>query len=199
MATYLGCTVVAEQTAGDQPAVGSVSDIPRTIFGEKTLRQTKLPWSTPANNPDNTIWNCAENISKHEKYSALSIYRGHFSLKSSWKTPHSLPVRARYGVSFVIEMSDRSFTNGTVPRVYQNTRNITTWSWFMNQHGNRHRQHRHNFYIMMTSSNGSIFHITGPLWGESAGYRLIPLTKASDMELWCLLWSAPEQTAEQTI
>ena len=26
--------------------------------------------------------------------------------------------------------------------------------------------------------------------------RLIPLTKASDAELWCFLWSAPEQTAE---
>ena len=27
----------------------------------------------------------------------------------------------------------------------------------------------------------------------------IPLTKASDAELWCLLWSAPKQTVEQTI
>ena len=27
----------------------------------------------------------------------------------------------------------------------------------------------------------------------------IPLTKASDAELWCFLWSAPEQTVEQTI
>ena len=27
----------------------------------------------------------------------------------------------------------------------------------------------------------------------------IPLTKASDVELWCFLWSAPEQTLEQTI
>ena len=26
-----------------------------------------------------------------------------------------------------------------------------------------------------------------------------PLTKASDAELWCFLWSEPEQTAEQTI
>ena len=31
----------------------------------------------------------------------------------------------------------------------------------------------------------------GPLWGESTGDRWIPLTKASDAELWCSLWSAP--------
>ena len=49
---------------------------------------------------------------------------------------------------------------------------------------------------MMTSLNGNIFHVTGPLWGESTGHRWIPLTKAIDAELWCFLWSAREQTAE---
>ena len=29
-----------------------------------------------------------------------------------------------------------------------------------------------------------------PLWGEFTGDRWIPLTKASDAELWCFLWSA---------
>ena len=43
------------------------------------------------------------------------------------------------------------------------------------------------------------FRVTGPLWGESADHLWIPLTKASDAELWYFLWSAPEQTAEQTI
>ena len=51
----------------------------------------------------------------------------------------------------------------------------------------------------MTSSNGNSFRITGPLWGESTGHRWIPLTKASDAELWSFLWTAPEQTFEQTI
>ena len=46
--------------------------------------------------------------------------------------------------------------------------------------------------IMMTSSNGDIFRVTGPLCGELTGHRLIPLTKASDAEPWCFLWSAPE-------
>ena len=44
---------------------------------------------------------------------------------------------------------------------------------------------------MMTSSNGNIFRITGPLCGEFASHLWIPRTKASDVELWCFLWSAP--------
>ena len=40
---------------------------------------------------------------------------------------------------------------------------------------------------MMTSSNRNIFRVTGPLCGEFTGPRWIPLTKASDAELWCFL------------
>ena len=43
------------------------------------------------------------------------------------------------------------------------------------------------------------FHVAGPQWGDSTDERWIPLTKANDAELWCFLWSAPEQKAEQTI
>ena len=46
--------------------------------------------------------------------------------------------------------------------------------------------------VMMTSSNGNIFRVNGPLCGEFTGHRWIPHTKASDAELWCFLWSAPE-------
>ena len=49
---------------------------------------------------------------------------------------------------------------------------------------------------MMTSSNGNIFHVTGPLWRETTSHRWIPPTKASDAGLLYFLWSAPEQTAE---
>ena len=42
------------------------------------------------------------------------------------------------------------------------------------------------------------FRVTGPLWYLFNGHRWIPLPKASDAELWCFLWSAPEQTIEQT-
>ena len=47
-------------------------------------------------------------------------------------------------------------------------------------------------FPMMKSSNGNIFRVTGPLCGEFTGDRWIPLTKASDAELWCFRWSAPE-------
>ena len=43
----------------------------------------------------------------------------------------------------------------------------------------------------MTSSNGNIFHVTGPLCGEFTGHRWIPHTKANDAERWCFLWSPP--------
>ena len=45
---------------------------------------------------------------------------------------------------------------------------------------------------MMTSSNGNIFRVTGPLCGEFTGPRWIPCTKASDAELRFFLWSEPE-------
>ena len=51
-------------------------------------------------------------------------------------------------------------------------------------------------FCMMTSSNGNIFRVTGPLCREFTGHRSIPLTKASDAELLCFLWSASEQTVE---
>ena len=41
--------------------------------------------------------------------------------------------------------------------------------------------------------------LLAPLRGESTGHRWIPLAKASDADLWCFLWRAPEQTAEQTV
>ena len=51
---------------------------------------------------------------------------------------------------------------------------------------------------MMTSSNGNILSTSGPLVGESTGHRWIPLTKASDAELWYFLWFVREQTVQQT-
>ena len=46
---------------------------------------------------------------------------------------------------------------------------------------------------MMTSSNGNIFRVTGHLCGEFTGDRWIPLTKASDAELWCFLDLRPNK------
>ena len=44
--------------------------------------------------------------------------------------------------------------------------------------------------LMMTSSNGNFFRVTGPLCGEFTGHRWIPRTKAGDAELFLL--STPE-------
>ena len=54
----------------------------------------------------------------------------------------------------------------------------------------------HVLSSFMTSSSGNLFRVSGPLQGEDGW---IPLTKANDADLWCFLWSAPEQTVEQTI
>ena len=51
---------------------------------------------------------------------------------------------------------------------------------------------------IIASSNGNIFRYW-LLCGEFTGHPWIPLTKASDAELWSFLWSAPEPTVEQTI
>ena len=42
--------------------------------------------------------------------------------------------------------------------------------------------------IMMTSSNGTIFRVTGLLCWEFNSLRWIPRIKASDAEFWCFLW-----------
>ena len=54
-----------------------------------------------------------------------------------------------------------------------------------------------NFHDDVTK--GKYFRVTGPLWGESTGHWWIPLTKASDVELWYFLWYVQEQSIEQTI
>ena len=54
------------------------------------------------------------------------------------------------------------------------------------------------FYKILCYHNDVIkwnhFRVTGPLCREFTVYRWIPLTQGSDTELWCFLWSAPEQT-----
>ena len=43
----------------------------------------------------------------------------------------------------------------------------------------------HGLPSMVTSSNGNIFRVTGPLCRALIGHRWIPHAKASDAELWC--------------
>ena len=51
---------------------------------------------------------------------------------------------------------------------------------------------------IVTSSHDDViewkyFRVTGHLCGEFTSLRWIPHTKASDTELWCFLWSAPNE------
>ena len=64
-------------------------------------------------------------------------------------------------------------------------------SWGM--HGNNNDLITKMATYMMTSSNGNIFRVTGHLGAEFTGPRWILHTKASDAELWCFLWSAPNK------
>ena len=41
---------------------------------------------------------------------------------------------------------------------------------------------------MMALLNGNVFRVTGSLWGEFTGHRWIPLTKASEADLWCFFF-----------
>ena len=69
------------------------------------------------------------------------------------------------------------------------------WFWICALFYIKLEPHSLNAWIpaaMMTSSNGSIFRVTGHFCGECTGPRWIPYTKAGDAELWCFLWSAPE-------
>ena len=78
-------------------------------------------------------------------------------------------------------------------RTMQYSDDILIWKYFIIEIWRKHQWAwicvwKH----IMTSSNGNIFCVTGPLCGEFTGHQWIPLTKASDAELWCFLWSVPE-------
>ena len=60
---------------------------------------------------------------------------------------------------------------------------LLTWHWMS------------SWISMMMPSNGTIFCVTGPLWGEFTGHRWIPITQASDAEFWYFLWSSPEKNS----
>ena len=72
----------------------------------------------------------------------------------------------------------------TLSGVDTKTGMLRTWSWYS---------------IMMTSWNENILRVNGPIWGEFSGHRWIPFAKANNPELWCFLWSAPEQPVVQTV
>ena len=74
------------------------------------------------------------------------------------------------------------------------------WGWFGGKIGSKSRSNRNSSSTInvMTLSNGNIFRVRGPFWGESTDHRWFPLQRACDAGLWCFLRCTLEQTVEQT-
>ena len=120
------------------------------------------------------------------------------SCQSFWimsSRPHLVTSRSReirvYTFPIALEF-DMHFDSSAVEMLVKFRSDTIIIMWITENKKNRQVPFHDFFMYMMTSSNGSILRVTGPLCGESTGPRWIPCTKASDAELWCFLWSAPE-------
>ena len=138
-----------------------------------------MPFSSPDHDPGDYCWIKALNL--------LQSYC--FDVIRSWPQIHLWSLVTL--LDTLMKILNNSFTYGSLNHIQGLNSLKMSINW-------------KPFYLglivfMMTSSNGNIFRVTGPLCGEFTSYRRIPLTKASDMQLCCILWSAPEQRVEQTI
>ena len=59
------------------------------------------------------------------------------------------------------------------------------WTRYLVNHHRVYSMTSAGVYYMMMSSDGGIFRVTGRMCGEFTGHWWIPLTRASDAELWC--------------
>ena len=105
-----------------------------------------------------------------------SIRMQYFSLCKIWISGWATPIGSRHFICNTIQTA--------------NSTQCTRHQWICNL--TKSFVAFAKYCDIMTSSNGSIFRVTGHLCGEFTGHRWIPCTKASDAELWCFLWSAPE-------
>ena len=98
-----------------------------------------------------------------------------------WWWPNSLPNRDGLVQKCSISIANalKTLQSCSKPSIYASSG--------LNESNKYHTEMRVD---MMASPNGNIFRVTSPLCGELTGHRWIPLTKASDAELWCYLWSA---------
>ena len=166
-------------------------------------------------------WNCC-NLNNQNIYTFASVYPKPVPIAWLWRPPKWRDISRAACISAEIS---RPLSIIELPVNTKVWKKKTTFSWYGNQmcvsapvhsfalfgctdkHGRTFDSHVRsqasvNWYSkftcqsMMTSLNGNIFSVTGHLCGEFTGPRWIPHTKASDAELWCVLLSAPEYTAE---
>ena len=76
---------------------------------------------------------------------------------------------------------------------------FASWGWMFKTSNYTHCLYGYYWFIhVINAMMGWLKHLILMIT-SSNGPRWVPQTKASDAELWCLLWSAPEYTVECTI
>ena len=112
---------------------------------------------------------------KHQSSASLAFVRGIH--RGPVNSPHKRPVTRK-----MFPFCDVIMYHKQMPMVFQNTNRRPLTRPHRQVKGRPLWVSWRNF-VMMTSSNGNIFCVTGPLCGEFTGHRGISLTKASDAEL----------------
>ena len=145
----------------------------------------------------NKFWWCIKEVARItiSKHVILKSPLHFFLLECFAELPSQL--YKQHSVEFSCESSRSHFTGFVLTKI--SLKKIgklqgQNWTcWFQKQIGGHYAESTGKccLHNMMTSSNGNFFCFTGPLCGEFTGHRWILLTKASDVELWCFLWSAP--------
>ena len=161
------------------PSCGDHSD-PCAYRGASSLQ-----WSPDAHPMSVLSSHCYHGNWSHNGHDDLGGRRGHLSfwVRLSTENIVSLNWMDVVFISNVIHISKTMLVTGD----YLHMCSWYSWIILMNIL-------RMPINFMMTSSNGNIFHVTGPLCGEFTGHLWISLTEAGGAEPWYFLWSAPEQT-----
>ena len=112
---------------------------------------------------------------------------------SSWVPPPPLPTKGQairnFDVFFDVSANNLSDKHSScrwfdTPWRFSGFTAMNSWSGYVGVMSD----HWGPLCVKMTSSNGSIFRVTGPLCGEFTAHWWIPRTNASHAELWCFLW-----------
>ena len=145
-------------------------------------------WYNDNHNDNNVYWKLQWKLPSQEMnsllYTSCNTVRSRYSLKISRKTPHSSPVRFRYGVSFLNIKSDRIWIIVTlvlgVPSWYRWPRYIEILKYMSLVCCIRCRVMIHRvvkkFYCVNWSMPLFVKHVTGLSLGHQSFQRYIPIS-----------------------
>ena len=91
----------------------------------------------------------------------------------------------------------REVSGGVVTTRWHISRRVS-WLGWMKFSGVLVSAREESVVNMMTSSNGNIFRVTGPLSREFTGDRWIPRTKTSDVQLWYFYMRLNKRLSKQS-